>query len=299
MFIVAHRNFFIGLSVFFTALALAAISIWGLRFGIDFTGGSLLEVEYAGETRLGINEVKEALASAGEFGADAIVQPTGEMGYIIRTGTLSSEDHEKILSALSGEGKRNITEKRFDSVGPVIGDELRRKAWVAIAAVIIAIVLFIAFAFRKVSDPVPSWQYGVITLAALLHDVIIPTGAAAFLGNYYGFQADVLFVTALLTILGFSVHDTIVVFDRVRENLKLKLYGTFAETVGKSLEQTFMRSVNTSLTVVLVLAALLILGPASVFMFSLVLLIGIIAGTYSSIFLATPLLLVAEKLKRK
>lgn len=309
MFIVNNKNIFLGISAVLIAISAAIIALWGLRFGIDFTGGSLIEVEYVsggGEALGGTSAPRPAIAvraiiaeAVPEVGESAVIQPTGERGYIIRTTHLSSENHEAILGALTEGGKWEVAEKRFDSVGPSVGEELQRKAWVAVFAVIMAIVLFVAFAFRKVSEPVPSWQYGVITLIALLHDVLIPTAAAAFLGQYFGVQIDVLFITALLTILGFSVHDTIVVFDRVRENLRIKSYDTFRETVGKSLEQTFMRSVNTSLTVVLVLAALIMFGPSSVYMFSIVLLIGIIAGTYSSIFLASPLLLVAEKLKKK
>ncbi|MBI2120896.1 MAG: protein translocase subunit SecF, partial [Parcubacteria group bacterium] len=190
-------------------------------------------------------------------------------------------------------------EKRFTSIGPVIGHELRAKAWVSIMAVLLAIVLFVAFAFRKVSLPVSSSKYGLITIVALAHDIIVPTGALALLGYFSGVEADVLFVTAILTILGFSVHDTIVVFDRVRENLKLKVSENFSEVVGTSLRQTFVRSINTSLTVILVLAALLYFGPASTHNFSLILLIGIIAGTYSSVFLASPLLVLAEELQKK
>ena len=307
MFIIKHRNIFIGTSILLGAVSLGMIFSWGLRFGIDFTGGSLMEVEYAPApaltetSRPDISEMKEIIARAAGEGVSegAIVQPTGERGYIIRTETLSSDHHERILSALGEEGKWTVSEKRFDSVGPAIGEELRRKAWVAILAVMLAIIAFVAFVFRKVSEPVPSWQYGVITLVTLFHDVLIPTGAMALLGKIIGAQIDILFITALLTVLGFSVHDTIVVFDRVRENLKLKRFGSFAETVGRSLEQTFMRSINTSLTVILVLLALLFFGPPSIFIFSLVLLIGMIAGTYSSVFLASPLLLVAEKMKEK
>lgn len=310
MFIVNHTKIFIGISVLLMLASVALIAIYGVRFGVDFTGGSLLEIEYstvsatstqepATSPRPGIQEIKIALVEVAPEAEGAIVQPTGETGYIIRTKLLSSENHTQVLKTLSFGGKWNVTEKRFDSVGPIVGDELQRKAWVALGAVILAIVIFIAFAFRKVSEPVPSWQYGVITLISLLHDILIPAGAIALLGRYYGAEIDVLFVTALLTILGFSVHDTIVVFDRVRENLKLKNFKTFRETVGHSLEQTFMRSINTSLTVVLVLVALLLLGPSSIFMFSLVLLVGIIAGTYSSIFLASPLLLISEKMRGK
>lgn len=315
MFIVKYKNIFLGISALLVAGSLAALFFFGIRFGIDFTGGSLLEVEYATlsvqtspanasdtpavltSSRPEIGEVKDALSKAGF--AEATVQPTGEAGYILRTKSLSETEHAAILGALSLGGEKHPIEKRFTSIGPVIGHELRAKAWVSIVAVLIAIVLFVAFAFRKVSIPVSSSKYGLITIVALVHDVIVPTGALALLGHFYGVEADVLFVTAILTILGFSVHDTIVVFDRVRENLKLKVSENFSEVVGISLRQTLVRSINTSLTVVLVLAALLRFGPASTHNFSLILLIGIIAGTYSSVFLASPLLVLVEERQKK
>ncbi len=318
MFIIKYKNFFIGISVVLMIASVAAVLVWGIRYGIDFTGGSITEVEFSANTstvtatstaptttpvavastRPEIEELKSVLSPLSTSTAETIIQPTGEKGYIIRSKHLSEGDHAKVISALSLGGKWNVTEKRFNTIGPVVGEELRNKAWVSIFAVMLAIVLFVAFVFRKVSHPVPSWQFGIITLIALFHDVVVPVGVIAALGHFTGAEVDVLFVTALLTVLGFSVHDTIVVFDRVRENLKLKVSNDFSETVGKSLQQTFVRSVNTSLTVILVLIALLILGPASIHLFSLMLLVGIIAGVYSSIFLASPLLVVAEKIRR-
>jgi preprotein translocase subunit SecF len=319
MFIVKYKKIFLGISAFLTLGALFSILFFGIRLGLDFTGGSLLEVEYAkqnigisatdasgnpitlgnagekGNVRPEVGQVKEALSKLGF--TDAVVQPTGENGFIIRTKHLSEKEHTSILQALSLDGKQ-ANETRFTSIGPVIGKELRAKAWASILAVILAIVLFITFAFRKVSAPVASSRYGIVAIVALVHDVIIPTGALALLGHFYGVEADVLFVTALLTILGFSIHDTIVVFDRIRENLKIKVSENFSEVVGISLRQTFVRSINTSLTVVLVLSMLLYAGPASTHNFSLILLVGIIAGTYSSIFLASPLLVMVEEMQK-
>lgn len=314
MFIVKYKKIFLGISALLVAASLFSVLFFGIRMGIDFTGGSLLEVEYGesplakvsatdasgtptlGETtptgRPDVTAVKDALTKLGF--SDAVVQPTGEKGFIIRTKALSEKDHVAVLGTLSLDGKQ-ASEKRFTSIGPVIGNELRAKAWASILAVILAIVLFITFAFRKVSAPVASSRYGMVAIIALVHDVIVPTGALALLGHFYGVEADVLFVTALLTILGFSIHDTIVVFDRIRENLKLKVSENFSEVVGISLRQTLVRSINTSLTVVLVLSMLLYVGPASTHNFSLILLVGIIAGTYSSVFLASPLLVVVEE----
>lgn len=315
MFIVKYKNIFLGISALLVAGSLFSILFFGIKLGIDFTGGSLLEVEYGansslpivsavtvnasgtapialGTARPEVTQVKDALGKIGF--ADAVVQPTGEKGFIIRTKALSEKDHSEIIKAFSFDGNQ-ANEKRFTSIGPVIGKELRAKAWASILAVILAIVLFITFAFRKVSAPIASSRYGMVAIIALVHDVIVPTGTLALLGHFYGVEMDVLFVTALLTILGFSVHDTIVVFDRIRENLKLKVSENFSEVVGISLRQTFVRSINTSLTVVLVLSMLLHAGPPSTHNFSLILLIGIIAGTYSSVFLASPLLVVIEE----
>ncbi len=298
MFIVKYKKIFLGISALIVAGSLFPILFFGIRFGIDFTGGSLLEVEYSNvaSARPEAAQVKEALGKVGF--ADAVVQPTGEKGFIVRTKTLSEKDHAAILQALSFDGKQ-ANEKRFTSIGPIIGNELRAKAWASILAVILAIVLFITFAFRKVSAPIASSKYGMVAIIALVHDIIVPTGALAILGHFYGVEADALFVTALLTILGFSIHDTIVVFDRIRENLKLKISENFSEVVGISLQQTITRSINTSLTTAFAIAMLLYAGPASTHNFSLILLIGIIAGTYSSIFLASPLLVVIEERQKK
>ena len=323
MFIIKHKNIFLGLSAFFVTISFVSIIVYGIKTGIDFTGGSLIEVSYGGATsasvaatasttsatttpvvsatagtkRPEVGAIKEAIKTAGF--KDEMIQPTGADGYIIRMKNLTDKEHKDILSALSVGGTQKVTEKRFTSIGPVMGNELRAKAIWATVGVILAIMLFIAFAFRKVSAPVSSSKYGYMAVVSLVHDVIIPSGAVALLGHFYGFEVDILFVTAILIILGFSVHDTIVVFDRIRENLKNKLSTDFAFVVGKSLEQTFVRSLNTSLTVILVLIMLIILGPASTFNFSCILLIGITMGTYSSIFLASPLLVVVEEWQRK
>ena len=214
----------------------------------------------------------------------------GESDVIIKTEALSETDRQRLTSVLAIKGLK-MEEKKFSSIGPTIGAELRTKAWYAIILVILGIMLFVAYAFRHVSEPISSWKYGVVTTATLLHDIIVPAGVFVWLGK----EVDTLFVVALLSIMGVSVHDTIVVFDRIRENLKLKVSSDFATTVGISLRQTFTRSINTSLTVMIVLATLYFFGPASTKDFSLVLWIGIAIGTYSSVFVASPLLVVWER----
>ncbi len=300
MFVVKNRKIFYALSASITGAALIALIVFGLTFGIDFTGGSLIEVKYP-DGRPSIEDVKKNLG--GEIFTGSSLRPAGENGYILRTKFLSVEAHQEALTNLSDNGAWKIEETRFNAIGPTIGNELRTKALIALALVILAIVLFIAFVFRKVSKPVASWKYGLIAIVALLHDVIVPTGAFAILGYLVGTEVDTLFVTALLVILGFSIHDTIVVFDRVRENLRINIESNkkeqFEETVGRSVSQTFNRSINTSLTTILSLVALYFLGSESTQDFSLALIIGIAAGTYSSIFLASPLLVTVEKLQSK
>jgi len=297
MFIVNNKTFFFWLSGILVLLSVGSIAIFGLKYGIEFTGGTLVEVEYP-EGRPSIDEVKSHLDKLEWHGT--LVQATGEKGLIVRTQALKEKEHEKLVAALSNDGAYKIEEKRLDSVGPIVGEELKAKAGWAIVIVILAIVLYIAFAFRHVSQPVSSWVYGFVAVVALVHDVLIPTGVYVVLSHYFlNVQIDVLFVMAILTILGFSVHDTIVVFDRTRENLKLRTWKEFKSTVGHSLEQTMTRSVNTSMTVLLVTLALYFVGGETTKNFALILAIGIAVGTYSSIFVASPLLVAIEEWQRK
>ncbi len=299
MFIVTHRKFFYILSGLIILASILALAVWGLKPGIDFKGGSLLEVSYPD----GRPEKAEVEGVLTPLAVDASVRPTGDSGYLIRMKDLIGDEQAKVRSAVSFNGAKKVIEERFDSVGPLLGREAAGKSFVAIAFVILCIVIFITIAFRKVSEPVSSWKYGIITVIALLHDVLVPTGAFAILGHYAGFEVDTLFVTALLVVLGFSVHDTIVVFDRVRENLRVshELHDRkdFSTIVGESVQQTFVRSINTSLTTVIALVVLYFVGPEITKHFSLALLIGIVAGTYSSIFIGSPLLVTVEQWQRK
>lgn len=296
MLIVAYRNVFFSITATMVALALGALVVFGLPLGIDFTGGTLVEVSYTGE-KPPIADVQNTFIALGVEHAQ--VRTQGDDTYSIKMGTITEQVRAALPEALSLSGQYEAVIGRFTEIGPTIGNELRSKALVALGAVLVAIMFFIAFAFRKVSRPISSWAYGTIALVALAHDVIVPLGFFAVLGHFFGAQADTLFVTAMLTILGFSVHDTIVVFDRVRENLRINhernRHESFEVIAGKSLNQTFVRSVNTSLTVLVTLLALFFLGPESMQDFALVLLVGIFAGTYSSIALATPLLVAWER----
>lgn len=296
MNIIGHRKMFYMISGTLLLVSIAAFLFWGLRLGIDFTGGSLLELEFQAERP----DVAALKARTGSWdGPSLVFTPSGDKGLLVRTGHLSEEAKKKLLTLIGGKDG-GLTEKRFTGIGPTIGQELRKRSLTAVVFVISLIVLYVAWVFRKVSQPVKSWKYGVVTIITLLHDVIIPTGFFAVLGRLYMAEIDTLFVTALLTIIGFSVHDTIVVFDRIRENLKeAKRAESFERIVNKSVNETMARSINTSLTVLLSLLAVFFFGGESVMFFSLALIIGIIFGTYSSIFIASPLLVTWHKFQQK
>lgn len=257
----------------------------GLKLGIDFTGGALLEYQF--EKSLDVNELKEEVSSSG-IEVDRIT-PTSNNTYIIRIKPVEQEKIGKLKSDL-GEKFGKVDERRIEFVGPVIGSELRQKAVIGILLASIVIVLYIAFSFRKIPKPASSWRFGITSIVALVHDILIVVGAFAILGNFLNVEVDTLFVTALLTIIGFSVHDTIVVFDRIRENLTKNIGKKFTDVANLSIVQTVGRSLNTSLTVIFVLLALILFGGESLRWFVVALIVGIIVGTYSSIFIATALL---------
>ncbi len=267
-----------------------SLSVFGLHLGIDFKGGTVSELSFS-EPR-DINTVKTVVETQniGSFQ----LQSTDNNGVIIRTGTLEKEQHDKLLEALRTQ-VGSFEEKRFESIGPVVGDELKRKAIYQLLLVSAGIIIYISYAFRKVAKPITSFQFGVAAIVALIHDLLIVLGVFSILGHYYDVEIDSLFVTAMLTVLGFSVHDTIVVFDRIRENLKVYAGQPFEFVVNHSITQTIVRSLNTSLTVLFVLLALLLFGGETIKYFVLALFIGIIAGTYSSIFVASPLIVLWQR----
>lgn len=290
MLVIRFRKIFYIFSAATLVISLLGIFVYGFRLGVDFSGGSIIEIEFLLE-RPDISVLENRFSAAG-FSAFRL-QPAGENGFIIRLKDISAEEHRVLLKAAAGgqDLESVLTEKRFDSIGPTIGRELRRNSFISIALVILLILLFVSWAFRHVSRPVSSWKYGVAAIAALAHDILIPAGLFAYLGRFYGAEVDSLFVTALLTILGFSVHDTIVVFDRIRENLrKAEGRGEFESIVAKSVDETAGRSVATSFALFLVLASLFWFGAENTRHFALTLLVGVVAGTYSSICLASPFL---------
>ena len=270
-----------------------ALFTWGFKYGIDFTGGSLLEVKFL-DSRPQSSDIQTVLS--GSNLSSLIIQPVGDKDMILRFQETAEETHQAVLAKIN-ETAGGVEELRFESVGPSIGQELKRKAVYAIFFVLIAILLYITYVFRKVSKPVASWKYGSAALLAMFHDAIITMGFFAVLGRFYEVEVNTTFVAAVLTVIGYSVHDTIVVFDRIRENLP-RSNEDFEGTVNISLNQTLVRSLNTSLTTIFVLLAIIIFGGESIRTFALAMAIGIFFGTYSSIFVAPPLLVIWEKMRK-
>lgn len=296
MFIIKYRNVFLSVAAAVVLGAIICLSVLGLRLGIEFKGGTLLEVTYT-DVRPETPDIRAALSEVGL--SDAVIQQVGETDLSIKSKPLEDAERLALIDTLSLGGEHELVQKSFTSIGPSVGRELSRKAVVAIIFVMLAIIFYVAFAFRSVSKPVSSWKYGLIAIVTLFHDIVATTGVFALLGYFRGAEVNTLFVVALLTVLGVSVSDTIVIFDRVRENLKLSKGASFAENVGKSLSQSFTRSINTSLSTILVLLALFFFGPVTTKDFALVLIVGMFFGTYSSLFVASPLLVLAEKTQKR
>ncbi len=278
--------------------SIIAIAVFGFQPGIDFAGGTMWQVKLTtNDQQQTTKDIKDFFEKDLEVKNIIVFPAENNNGFLIRFGHISEEQHQNYLSALKNKFG-DIEELRFEGIGPTIGKELKRKAVWAIIMVMLGISLYIAFAFRKVSYPIKSWKYGIITLITLFHDVIIPAGLLAVLGRRLGIEIDTNFVVALLVVMGFSVHDTIVVFDRIRENLLLqKNRLDLPVIINNSVNQTFVRSINTSLTLILVLLALFFFGPVTLKYFILTILVGTTVGTYSSIFVASPLLLYRSSFK--
>lgn len=298
MKILKYKRIFLTIASMMILGSIAMIVFFGFNLGIDFKGGSIYEIEYQQNNAPLLNDVKTAVLNAGI--GTASIQKLGADSFVIKTPELTDEQKKVVDDKLTIDGKYVFKQIQFKTISPSVSSEFQNKSIWAIMLVSLIIVLFIAYVFRTVSKPVSSYKYGLIAIVALVHDIIIPTGIFALLGSMFvNFQIDVLFVTAILAILGYSVNDTIVVFDRVRENLKKagkNVKGkNFEELIGKSIDQTIRRSTFTSLTTLIVIGFLYFMGGENTKPFALVLGLGIIAGTYSSIFLASPLLIYVEK----
>ncbi|MEK9129942.1 MAG: protein translocase subunit SecF [Patescibacteria group bacterium] len=305
MNIIQHRKIYFAISSILVIISIISLALWQFKLNIDFTGGTLMEIEFK-NARPTAEQIKEKINSLnlGEIS----VQLTGTTGAIIKMKNIDEEIHQNVIVKLQEiiptvkiaekVVENKIEEKKFLSIGPTIGNETKEKAINALIIAIIIIIIYIAWAFRKISKPISSWKYGLIAIIVLIHDIIITLGVFSILGHFLGVEIGATFIIALLTILGYSNHDTIIIFDRLRENL-LKLKGKdFEDTVNISINETIVRSINTSLTVLLSLFAVFFFGGASVRDFILALIIGIIAGTYSSIFVACPLLVIWERIRK-
>ncbi len=333
--VIKHRNIWFAISGILFIVSLMGFFGIGLKYGIDFTGGSLIELEFAQGQNVTVEQMNTALKKAEDkvnadvknqvktlslnenrnstaqaTGSGAVTGDTDEgvalpkatvdigtpvivptnTGMTIRLKALDPYTHEEIRQTLATDFP-GINEKKFTTIGPTVGESLRQKALLSLSVTLIGMILFIAFAFRKVPKKISPWKFGVCAVIALLHDVIIPVGVFVLLGQLLHVEVESFFVTALLTVMGFSVHDTIVVFDRIRENLTYqKREETFADVAEKSVHQTFARSINTSLTAMITLLFLFLFGSETTRWFVFTMLIGIGIGTYSSIFIASPLL---------
>lgn len=294
--IIQKRNWLFGFSLLILIPGIVSLFMFGLRTAIDFTGGSRMTVSFSAARPEGPVAAK-TISDLG-FGT-AVAQTSGAKELIISLPGISNDQRQQVIDSLN-EKYNGVSETSFETIGPTVGRELLKRAVTAVVLVLIAIIIYISWAFRKVSvGPVPAWVYGAAAVVALGHDILIVVGIFSMLGHYLKFEIDSLFVTAMLTVLGFSVHDTIVVFDRVRERLLVGAESSYEETVNVSMNQTLIRSLNTSLTTLIVLTALYLFGGVTIRNFVLALLIGITSGTYSSIFVASPLLVVYERWRHR
>ena len=275
-------------SVGLTIAAVVLITTFGLRFGADFKGGSVMELVF-NDQRPPVDKLGKVV-SAVQGVSNVNVSPAGDKDALIRLNNVDEETHQKILGAISGKfGK--ITENRFDSIGPTIGNELKKKSITAIIVLLLAVVIYLAIVFRKLSSVLSPWAMGIAAIAGLVHDVLVPIGLFALLGHYLNIEITSIFVAAVLTILGYSISDSVVVFDRIRENvLRFGARENFGETVHKSILQTLVRSLNTTFTTLLSLVAIFFFGGESIKYFALALIVGVFCGAYSSIFIASPIL---------
>ncbi len=300
MWIINKRKIFYVLSGILLGLSAIATVAWGVKFGVDFTGGSVLEVEFV-ESRPEKSAFEAVVVAQNIDLGDYSIRESGDKGFTLRSKSIEVPQKDALMNQFALLGV--VQEKKFNTIGPTLGTELKNKALFSFITVIVLITLFIAYVFRHVSKPVSSWKYGFVAIATLVHDLLIPIGVFSALGHFYGVEVDTLFIVAILVILGYSINDTIIVFDRIRENL-LKYENkerneNFDSIVGDSLSQTIARSTNTSFTTLISLIAIYFLGGDSTKYFALALIFGVAAGTYSSIFFASPMLVSLKKRQDK
>lgn len=291
------RIYFYVFSLVLTVASAVAVAIWGLHLGIDFKGGTLMEVQFASELAPTADLVREKLAPLNLQSLS--VQPTENFGMLLRYLSSDETTNDQVLTELKNFDK-DLKQLRVDFIGASVSGQIKSQAFSGTLFALIGVALYIAWAFRRVSQPISSWEYGLGAIIALAHDIIITVGVFSVLGHFYGIEVGVPFIAALLTILGYSVNDTIVVYDRVRENLLRSRSRTdFESIINHSLNETIVRSLNTSLTVIIVLIAIALLGGEAVRWFAVALLVGVGFGTYSSIFIASSLLVTRYHWKMK
>jgi len=281
---------FVGILV---AASIALLIMFGLNLGIDFLGGTIWEIEFDNRPANSVIQEKLNKFDLGEV----IIQPTGEKGVILRLKDIDENTHQQILSGL-GEIS-NVQEKRFETIGPTIGKELRQKTLLLVIVSLIALLIYIAIAFRKLKWPIAGWQYGLVSIITLAVDVLVPFLVLVLLGKLYNVQFNIPIIAAMLTILGYTMNDKVIVFDRVRENLLKTGKESFAETINQSLNQIISRSLSTGSCTLMVLFAIFLFGGETLKYFSLTLIIGIIVGTYTSLFIASALLVSWSKRGRE
>lgn len=291
-FIKYHKFHYLVIGILITA-SIVCLIVFGLNLGIDFLGGSILEIGFENRPINAVIQEKLNSLNLGEI----TVQPTGERGVILRFKNIDENTHLEILSKL-GEISQ-VEEKRFESIGPAIGKELRQKTIILIAVSLISLLIYIAVAFRKLKWPISGWQYGVVSIITLFIDILIPILVLVILGKFYNVQFNIPIVAALLTILGYTINDKVIVFDRVRETILKTRVENFSETINFSLNQIIGRSLGTGLCTLFVLFAIFLLGGETLKYFSLTLIIGIVVGTYTSLFVASAFLVTWDNFKRK
>lgn len=294
--IIKYRKIFFTISGVVVTASLLLLLIFGLNFGIDFTGGSLVQLKF--DNRPGVQQVEDTLRPM-NLGS-LRVKPSGQNSMILKMEFIKEDTHQEILTRIREDFEtedNQVIEEKVNTIGPAISSELKENSIYAAVGVILAIIGYVAYAFRNVSKPVVSWKYGLTAIFALVHDVLITMGVFVVLGQVVPVEVNIPFAVAMLTILGYSVNDTIVVFDRVREKLNKLGVAKFRQSIVEGVNSTLVRSMNTSLTTLAVLFALFLFGGESIHYFSLALIIGVALGTYSSIFLASPLLYVWNEIK--
>lgn len=284
MDIIGKRKIWYLISTILILPGVIALILWGLKFGIDFRGGTQVEIRFS--KQVSADQISKSLADLNLKTINVV--SAGNQDFIIKTENITSDQHAKLTANIAKVGENK--EISYESVGPTVSGDISRKAIIAVILAAVAIIVYVALSFRKIPKPASSWRFGICAVIALVHDLTFVIGVFAILGHFFSYEIDSLFVTALLTIMGFSVHDTIVVFDRIRENLRKHPSDAFEKNVNTSIIQTLNRSLNTSFTVIIVLASLYFLGGETLKQFILALLIGVMIGTYSSIFNASPLL---------